>query len=55
MVIENLPADTDVIITDIAGRVECRQTVTGTLRVASLPTGVHIVRAGGKVAKVMLR
>ena len=55
VVIENLPADTDVIITDIAGRVECRQTATGTLRVASLPTGVHIVRAGGKVAKVMLR
>ena len=55
VVIDNLPADTDVLITDIAGRVECRQNATGTLRVSSLPSGMHVVRAGAKVAKVMLR
>ena len=55
VMIDGMPDNTDVLITDVAGRVEYRSTTGGSLRISSLPAGVHIVRAGGKTAKVIVR
>ena len=55
VMIDGMPDDTDVLITDVAGRVEYRSTTGGSLRISPLPAGVHIVRAGGKTAKVIVR
>lgn len=55
VMIDGMPDNTDVLITDVAGRVEYRSTTGGSLRISPLPAGVHIVRAGGKTAKVIVR
>ena len=55
VMIDGMPDDTDVLITDVAGRVEYRSTTGGSLRISPLPAGVHKVRAGGKTAKVIVR
>ena len=55
VMIDGMADNTDVLITDVAGRVEYRSTTGGSLRISPLPAGVHIVRAGGKTAKVIVR
>ena len=55
VMIDGMADNTDVLITDVAGCAEYRSTTGGSLRIGSLPAGVHIVRAGGKTAKVIVR
>ena len=55
VVIDNLPTDTDVLVTDMSGRVEYRDCATGNLSITSLASGIHIVRAGKNIAKVVVR
>ena len=55
VVIDNLPTDTDVLVADVAGRVEYRACASGSLSITSLSPGLHIVRAGNNVAKVVVR
>lgn len=55
VMIDGMADNTDVLITDVAGCAEYRSTTGGSLRISPLPAGVHIVRAGGKTAKVIVR
>lgn len=55
VVISDMADDTNILVTDIGGRVEYRASASGTRRIGMLPSGVHIVRAGSVVKKVAIR
>ena len=55
VVISNMVEDTNILITDISGRVEYRANASGTRYIDTLPNGIHIVRAGSVIKKIVIR
>ena len=55
VIVSGMAPDTDILVTDMGGRVEYRAKASGTRRIAGLPSGIHIVRAGTTAKKVAIR
>lgn len=47
--------NTNILVTDISGRVEYSDIISGTIRIGTLPDGIHIIRAGSVVKKIFIR
>lgn len=55
VIVSGMTNNTNILVTDISGRVEYSDNTSGTIRIGTLPNGIHIIRAGSVVKKIFIR